>query len=489
VKQGGEWPRLQGVRTNAVYHGAVFLSTGTKFVRTDAVHHGVVFLSLRTKFVRALPVLLLLLCLPLFAVPQGQIDTGISRTGTPAVRLAVVEFQAPVPGEKGERLRRVFNETLWNDLDFTGNLELASRSFYPRGVFALPSDIRPEDWKAPGVNAQYVAYGSLTLAGNRLTATGRLRDLGVEQDAIASNFSGFNEEEESARLIAHNFADRILEQLGFGKGIARTRIAFVSDRSGSKEIWVMDYDGTNTQRLTGTGTFAITPSWSPVDDSIAYTALRTQSQVEITSASGGRRSFAQAGNVVNYVPSWSPDGKSILYSSRRDGNYEIYLADADGRNPRRLTNSRGIDTSPVFNPATGRTIAFVSTRSGTPQIHTMNFDGTDVQRITEEGGDAQNPAYSPDGKLIAFAWQKSGSGVFDLFLYDTTSRRFTQLTSNAGSNERPTWAPDGKHIAFQSNRSGSTQIYAMTLDGKKVRQLTNTRGTNEGPTWSGYATP
>ena len=174
-----------------------------------------------------------------------------------------------------------------------------------------------------------------------------------------------------------------------------------------------------------------------------------------------------------------------MYSSRRDGNYEIYRADADGRNPRRLTSSPGIDISPVFNPATGRSIAFVSDRSGSQQIYTMNDDGTDVQRITEEGGDAENPAFSPDGRMIAFAWQKPRSGAFDIFIYDTVGRRPIQLTSNAGNNERPTWAPDGKHIAFQSNRSGTTQIYSMTLDAKKLIQLTN-RGSNGGPTWSGY---
>ena len=431
-----------------------------------------------------------LLCCQGLAARQDQINSGTSRTGPPIVRLALPEFRATPAGDKGEKLAKVFNDTLWADLDFSGNIELSSRSFYPVGTFAVPGDIKPEDWTKPGVAAQYVAYGAITLNNNRFAATGRLRDLGAQQDPIASNFPGPNDEDASARIAAHNFADRILEQLGFGKGIYRTQIAFVSDRGGNKEIYVMDYDGSNPHKITAIGSIAITPSWSPVDDRIAFTGWRSQPQIEIISASGGRQSFSQATGVANSVPAWSPDGKSIVYSSARDGGTEIYLADADGRNPKRLTNSPGIDTSAVFNPATGRRIAFVSQRSGSPQIYTMSSDGTDVQRITDEGGDAENPAYSPDGKMIAFAWQKSDSkSGFDIFLYDITSQKFTQLTANAGADERPTWAPDGKHIAFQSNRSGSNQIYSMTLDGKKVLQLTNTRGINEGPTWSGYATP
>jgi TolB protein len=422
---------------------------------------------------------------------QERIDNvGITDKGPKAIRLAVPEFRFATLGEKTDRLAKAFNETLHRDLDFSGNLEIASPSFYPTGIFALPADIKVEDWTKPGIAAQYIAYGSLALNGARFTATGRLRDLGGQQDSISSLFPGHNDEEESARIAAHNFADRILEQLGFGRGIARTQIAFVSNRGGAKEIFVMDYDGTNQHRLTAHGTIAIAPRWSPVDDRIAYTVWRDAGiQIAVTSASGERFTFTQAAGATNNVPSWSPDGKTIVYSSRRDGDFEIYSADADGRNARRLTNSRGIDSSPAFNPATGRRIAFVSNRSGTPQIYTMSFDGTDVQRVTEEGGDAQNPVFSPDGKMIAFAWQKPQSGAFDIFLYDTQSQRFTQLTSNSGMNERPTFAPDGKHIAFESTRSGTRQIWSMTLDGKKVLQLTKSGDINEGPTWSGYATP
>lgn len=425
------------------------------------------------------------------AAQQGRVETGITFTGPKAVKLAVPELQFTAATAQSATMAKVFNETLWNDLEFSGNIELASRSFYPAGIFAKPGDIKAEDWMKPGIAAQYVAYGALTLSGNRLNAAGYLRNLGTEEDAFGIPFPG-TYDEEGARNAAHLFADRILEQLGFGKGIARTQIAFVSSRTGDKEIYVMDYDGNNQRKITAIRFIAITPRWSPVDDRIAYTAWRPgagQAQVEILSAAGERHSFEQPRGFLNNVPAWSPDGKSIVYSSNRDNNdTEIYLANADGSNPKRLTKSPGIDTSPAINPATGAQIAFISKRSGTAELYMMDSDGTNVMRITDEGGEVGNPAYSPDGKMIAFAWQKPKSGGFDIYVYDIGMRKFAQLTYDSRSNERPAWAPDGKHIAFQSNRAGTTQIYSMVLNApQSVRQLTNSAGINEGPTWSGSA--
>ena len=400
--------------------------------------------------------------------------------------MAIPEFRPAGSDQRSVNLAKVFNDTLRADIDFSGNIELASPSFYPQGVFANPPDIKIEDWTQPGINAQYVAYGSLAITANGINATGRLRDLGATQDSFGSLFPGTGDED-AARRVAHNVADKILMTLGFGRGIFSTQIAFVSNRGGAKEIYVMDYDGSNQRAVTANGSISIAPNWSPVDDRIAYTVWRPGPQIAITSAIGTRHSFTQAGP-LNNIPSWSADGKKMVYSSNRDGDNEIYISDGDGKNAKRLTRSADIDTSPVMNPA-GVRIAFVSKRSGTPQVYTMNVDGTDVQRITDEGGDAENPAYSPDGRFLALAWQKPRSGAFDLYLYDTQSGKFDQLTSNAGNNERPTWAPDGKHLAFQSNRSGATQIYSMLVSGGRQPQQLTTRGSNEGPTWSGFPTP
>jgi TolB protein len=152
---------------------------------------------------------------------------------------------------------------------------------------------------------------------------------------------------------------------------------------------------------------------------------------------------------------------------------------------RRLTVSKGVDVSPVWNPRTGREIAFTSDRGGSPQIYIMDIEGTNVRRLVQEGGHAVNAAWSPDGQRIAFAWQRSQTSNFDIYIHELATGRNTQITQNAGNNEKPTWAPDSRHIAFESSRRGGRQIFSMIIDGTKVRQLTNT-GRNTAPAWSGF---
>src|SRR5437870_3514824 len=134
---------------------------------------------------------------------------------------------------------------------------------------------------------------------------------------------------------------------------------------------------------------------------------------------------------------------------------------------RRVTVSKGVDTSPVWNPRTGMQLAFTSDRSGGPQVYVMDIDGTNVHRLVEEGGHAVEPSWSPDGQRIAFAWQLPRASNFNIYIHDLATGKNTQITSEV-SNEKPTWAPDGRHIAFESTRAGGSQIFSMILDGTKI---------------------
>ena len=419
-----------------------------------------------------------------------QIETG-TRSGILGIKIAIPEFQTVNTDEKSAALTTLFNRVLWDDLEYSGVLTLVSRSFYPLGRFANPGDVKPEDWTAPAVDAQFLAFGNSRINGGRISVEARLWDLKNPQNREMRPPTaryGSEDTEEGTRLVAHQFADAIIEAIGGGiRGVSRTKIAFISDRLGSKELYVMDYDGNNPHSLTGFKSTVLTPAWSPDGEKIAFTRMQTGGvDIGIVSRADRRPyTFQRAGGTTT-TPAWSPDGSKIVFATSRDGSdTEIYTADWNGRNLKRLTVSKSVDISPVWNPRTGREIAFVSDRSGTAQLYIMDAEGTNVRRIIEDGGGAVNPSWSPDGQRIVFAWQKARTSNFDIYVHDLATGRNTQLTQNAGDNERPTWSPDGRRFAFQSTRNGPSHIYSMLADGTKVRQLTQT-GRNTGPAWSGY---
>jgi len=189
---------------------------------------------------------------------------------------------------------------------------------------------------------------------------------------------------------------------------------------------------------------------------------------------------------TNLSPAWSSDGKWLAFSSSRSGDSEIYVVDVSGGGPRRLTNTKGPDVSPTWNPKTNAQIAWVSGQTGLPQIYTMASDGTNVVRMTDQGY-AVSPSWSPNGQFLALAWIRhygpGAPGASDIYVMDIASKQWVQLTHDGGRNDFPTWSPDGRHIAFQSNRTGKTQIWSMLADGSQARQLT-TSGENSQPNWS-----
>jgi len=423
---------------------------------------------------------------------QGQINAG-TNIGANQVRVALPVFACKSADATALRLTELFNQVLWDDLDYSGNIALISRSFYPLGKTEVPTDIKVEDWRTQAVNAQYLVFGNADFNGGVLQFESHLWDLAVAQNTelLGYRLRSGALTDDAVRLTAHTLADQIVDKLFGGRvGIARTKIAYVAVSTSAKEIYTMDYDGANAIPLTTYRSTCVMPAWSPEGDKIAFVTFRTKTpSIEVLSILD-RRSvpFPPMPGTAN-TPAWSPDGSKIAFSSSREGNFDIYAADWNGKNIQRLTvGTHSIAVSPSWNPKTGQAIAFVWDRSGSQQIYIMEADGTNPQRIIEEGGDAENPSWSPDGQFIAFAWNKLRSGHYDIYVHDLVSGKNTQLTGNTeteGSNERPSWSPDGKHIVFSSNRTGVSQIYTMLANGTKPRQLTK-NGENKGPAWSGF---
>jgi TolB protein len=411
--------------------------------------------------------------------------TGLGETKP---RVAIADF-AP-RSDTAKSHSTLFTQVVRDDLQFSGILELASPSFYPPQPPTVPTELKAAVWMDPPTNANYVGFGNLTESTSEVAIQAWLYDVRnpSSQPVVGKVYRGAPTDLQ-VRKFAHQFADEIISKLSGGlPSVAQTQIAFVSSRTGAKEIWVMDYDGASQHALTSLRSIALTPRWSPDASRIAFTCFAPYSglnsaQICMYSMDTGKLVAFPRFRGTNITPAWSPDGTQLVFSSSMAGNPELYVSDINGGRPKRLTISSSANMSPSWNPTTGQTIAFVSDRGGTPQLYLMNSDGTSTTKLDlPDKGYVIDPAWSPNGQLLAFSWRRPNDN-YDIYIMDAATQQLVELTRDQGRNERPSWAPDGRHLVFESTRGGTRQIWTMLADGSQPHQLT-TNGHNESPNWS-----
>ena len=286
------------------------------------------------------------------------------------------------------------------------------------------------------------------------------------------------------RLMAHRFADELVFRYTGEPGIARTKIAYVSQQGSARELSVMDYDGYDSRQLTADGFLNLMPRWSPDRRFLVFTAYRnrnTQTIDMLELATGKRWTLVSLGG-LNITPSLSFDGNSLAFASSHEGNSEIYRMDTRTKVIQRLTSHPSGDLSPSWSPS-GRELAFASDRSGGPQIFLMTGDGTNVRRLTFEGDYNAAPVWSPRGNWIAYVC-RSPKKEYKICLITPDGQKRVQLTSGPGVDDSPSWSPDGRHLVFSSTAKGQSHIYMINADGKDLERITFTGRHNSAPSWS-----
>ncbi len=422
-------------------------------------------------------------------------------------KMAVIDFHGAGDAQK---FMVTFNTTLWDELSNSGVLEMVGKSFYPLDVPQQPQDFKAPttysplrrgdpprtvkngpwltDWSGPPTNADYLTFGYTAVQDGRLLLRGFL--FNVRQPDVASSqligklyFGPLSDD--GAKKVAREFAADILQQFGL-KSLTGTKIFFVSDRTGNKEIWSMDYDGSNQKPMTNYRSISKQPVVSADGRMFAFNTLVKDSwQIMIHSVETGKKlPFYNPVSSTIETPEFTPDGRHVLYAASLNGWVNICIADINGGNMTQLSRVRSQEVSPRVNPKTGTDVLFISGRSGIEQLWHMNIDGSGAEMVTNGEGYVANPAWNPNGQIIAFAWTRGFEpGSYNIFVMDLASRKMTQLTSNSGKNENPWFAPDGVHLVYQSTHGRSTQVYTMLLDGTHPQQLT-TQGNNTQPVWA-----
>jgi TolB protein len=375
-----------------------------------------------------------------------------------------------MPG-RAQTFGRGLADTLSKALSFHGIFSIIPNEQYGKRQDA--------DWKSLG--ADFVVLGGYSLSAKGMKMEIRLLDVAGGDMLMGKRYNGKRDHEQS---MLFRFTDAVMKEMTGENGIASSKIAFISDRSGFKEVYLTDILGKKTRQITRHKNLVVSPRFLPGSSYLTYTSYHSGNQnlyiTDLKQSNTTRPLSRRRG--MNLAPAWSPDGKRMVLTLSKDGNPDLFLLDRKGKIIRQLTRRSGINVSPTWSPD-GKQIAFVSDRSGRPQIYLMNLKSRKVQRVTFKGHENAEPNWSPKGDQITYSSLVDGS--YQIFVIATHPNAAPkQVTNGPGHHESPVWSPDGKQILFSLRKGQTQKIYTVLKNGSNMRQLFETQGNQTYPRWT-----
>jgi Tol biopolymer transport system component len=234
------------------------------------------------------------------------------------------------------------------------------------------------------------------------------------------------------------------------------------------------------------------PAWAAVESqqtqttnyTVAFSSLAPWDlDVFVANADGSEPRPVASHPDLDYNAAFSPDGKWIVFTSHRDGGADLYRVHPDGSNLRRLTHHPAFDDAAAFSPD-GQRLVFVSSRSGQADIWVLEVESGKTWNVTNSPGGDFRPAWSPDGQAIAFSSNRDSWDESDIYVMRPDGNDLRRLTTTPGWDGSPSWSPDGKRLAYYSAQKGSEQIFTVGIDANTApTQVTSGSGDKLSPHW------
>ena len=263
------------------------------------------------------------------------------------------------------------------------------------------------------------------------------------------------------------------------------QIVFHSKRSGNFDIWLMNADGSDQRQLTNDPALDVEPAWGPGGKHIVFVTARDDPlklSLYVMDADGGdQHKLVSTPGGLCMGPVWSPDRARIAFFSNVDGNFELYIVNADGTDLTNLTNNPANDSRPSWSPD-GKRLVFVSDRDDGENIYILDLSSGTVTRLTTGYYTDNLPHWSPDSKTILF--ESNRAGIKGLFTVPTSGGTPTPVLTPPQGDDSPAWAANGQFIVFSSERTGDWELYILRTGSNDTHQLTLSKGMDRFPAWT-----
>jgi TolB protein len=391
--------------------------------------------------------------------------------------IAIAPFRAE-PGAQDTAAE--LSQVLRNDLLLSGLFDVLD----PKGFLADPGEgltaptIRFSRWA--DVGAEGLVKALLRKGPAETAAEFHLFEVRAGREVLFQVHRG---DPAAARLLAHRFADDVIQYYTREPGVFRTRLLALRKLPAGRELVAYDVDGQRPEVLFRDPGIVLLPAWRPDGRALLFTYYRGGRPELWTLDLATRKAqrLIALGNLTSGGV-YSPDGQRIAFTASVEGNSDVWVANADGSGARRLTSDPAIDGSPTWSPD-GKRLCFVSNRAGNPHLYLMNADGTEQRRLTFQGNYNQTPRWSPRGDLIAFT-ARDERKVFDVFVISPETGRIQRVTQDQGrTNEEPSWAPNGRLLVFTSDRNGKPQLVVSSVNGDRQKVITSEPAELGTPSW------